>query len=176
MQADLFSSILLNQSFRRLRGVPPGGPIAQHPARAVKKSTLLSKVLDRLAARYDLLHDWQRRRKVVERNVCDVLSSAIHSEIVLSVRLILHEENVCMFGSRNVWKNTQWGLDKVCVRKKKKRNRPFWVGMTLLPDTPSPKKKSIGGLFSLRYGRIACDLSCPNPLFALKTISIHKFP
>jgi len=33
------------------------------------------------------------------------------------------------------------------------------------PDTPSPKKKRVGGSLKSRYGRIACDLSCPNPLF-----------
>lgn len=33
-----------------------------------------------------------------------------------------------------------------------------------VPDTPSPKKNRVGGSDNLRYGRIAWDLSCPNPL------------
>jgi len=33
-----------------------------------------------------------------------------------------------------------------------------------VPDTPSPKKNKVGGSGNLRYGRIAWDLSCPNPL------------
>lgn len=32
------------------------------------------------------------------------------------------------------------------------------------PETPSPKKKSVGGLGRSRYGRIACDLSWPKLL------------
>ena len=32
------------------------------------------------------------------------------------------------------------------------------------PDTPSPKKNKVGGPGNPRYGRIAWDLSCPNPL------------
>jgi hypothetical protein len=32
------------------------------------------------------------------------------------------------------------------------------------PETPSPKKKSNGGFARFLYGRMACDLSCPNSL------------
>jgi len=36
--------------------------------------------------------------------------------------------------------------------------------MGAAPETPSPKKKSNGGVARFLYGRIAWDLSCPNPL------------
>jgi len=35
---------------------------------------------------------------------------------------------------------------------------------THVPDTPSPKKNRVGGLGSSLYGKIALDLSWPNPL------------
>jgi hypothetical protein len=48
------------------------------------------------------------------------------------------------------------------------RSKAEEQGNADVPETPSPKKKRVGGSGRSRYGKMAQDLSCPKPLLATK--------